>query len=96
MLPWLTLTLLAAVGAAAYRAPKALLRAYRASFVARHGVGVQIGVTVLATVTLAMLVATLREPSTHPRMEIVDIGVVLLGIVAGSVDLYLFGRKTRS
>ena len=96
MLPWLTLIVLAAAAANAFRTPKSQWRAFRASFVARHGLGVQIGITVLATLTLAMVVVTLRAPGVHPGVEDIDALLVLLGIVCAAADLRLFARTQRS
>jgi hypothetical protein len=95
MLPWLTLLMLVAAAAKVFCTPKPQRRAYRASFVARHGLGVQVGLTVLATLTLAMVFATLLDPGTHPLMEFVDSAVVLLGLACGAADLHLFARKPR-
>ena len=93
MLPWLTLLVLTAAAAKVFCTPKQNWRAYRASFVARHGLGVQVGLTVLATLTLALVLATLLQPGLHPLMELVDAAVVVLGVVCGATDLYLFARK---
>lgn len=95
MLPWLTLLALAAAVANAFRTPKSQWRAYRTSFAARHGIGVQVGITVLCTLTLAMVLVTLRAPGAHPRMEHIDALVVLLGIVCAAADVRLFARSQR-
>lgn len=95
MLPWLTFLTLAAAAAVVFRTPKPQWRAYRASFVARHGLGVQVGLTVLATLTLALVCATLLEPGAHPLMEVIDAAVVVLGLACGAADFYLFARKPR-
>jgi hypothetical protein len=92
MLPWLTLGVLTAAAVALVGVPRSMLLAYRTSFVARHGVSVQLGLAVLATVTLAMLLATLVLHERKPLMELVDAAVVALTLVAGAADLYFFSR----
>ncbi len=95
MVAWFTLVALLVSALALVRIPRSLLRGYRQSFAERHGVGVQLGLTVLATVTLSMLWATLLRPGISPVMEQVDAAVVALLLLAGGYDLYLFSR-TRS
>jgi len=92
MLPWLTVMIIAASAVAIARLPASLWRAYRASFVARHGVNFQVSAALLATLAFAMLVATLALPDRRPVVEITNALVVVFGIVAGAADLYLFAR----
>ena len=93
MLPWLTIALIAAAALAIARLPRSLWRAYRASFVARHGVNFQVSAALLATLAFAMLVATLALPERRLVVEITNALVVASGIVAGAADLYLFARR---
>jgi len=93
MLPWLTITVIAATALVIMRLPASLWRSYRASFVARHGVNFQVSVALLATLAFAMLVATLALPERRPIVEITNAMVVALGVVAGATDLYLFARR---
>lgn len=90
----LVFAILAALGlfvVAAIRLPRPLLRRYLAAFGARHGVGVQIGVTVLATLVGALLLACMLRPG-HPRAELVDaLAVGFLGLSA-AIDVYVFSR----
>lgn len=96
MVAWFTLVVLAASAMALLRIPRSLLGRYRRSFAERHGVGVQLGLTILATVTLSMLWATLLRPGISPVMEQVDAAVVVLFLLAGGYDLYLFSRTRPS
>jgi hypothetical protein len=74
------------------RLPTPLLKRYGATFRARHGVGVQVGLVVLATITGSMLLATALQPG-HLLMELVD-GAVVAGLgLAALIDLYLFRRR---
>jgi|SRR5690242_2278799 hypothetical protein len=93
MLPWLTLAIIAAAALVVVRLPASLWRAYRASFVARHGVNFQVSAALLATLAFAMLVATLALPERRPIVEIMNALVVALGILAGAADVYLFARR---
>jgi len=93
MLPWLTLAIIAATALVIVRLPASLWRAYRASFVARHGINFQVSIAALATLASAMLVATLALPERRPVVEIMNALVVALGIIAGTADLYLFARR---
>ena len=93
MLPWLTVVIIAASAVAVARLPASLWRAYRASFAARHGVNFQVSAALLATLAFAMLVATLALPDRRPIVEIMNALVVMLGVVAGAADLYLFARR---
>ena len=89
---------IAALLAAAFgvlRAPRPLLRSYGLSFARRHGLLAQIGIAVLATITLSMVVATLLEPGTRPLMQLVDAAVVVSGVLAGALDFYLFAKSIR-
>jgi hypothetical protein len=95
MLPWLTVALIAATAVAIARLPSSLWRAYRASFVARHGVNFQVAAALLATLTLAMLVATLTLPERRVVVEIANALVVTLGVIAGAADLYLFAQRAK-
>jgi hypothetical protein len=95
MFAWLTVAALAFAGALLCRLPARLVRGYTATFPLRHGVGVQLGTTILATVVLAMLVTTLFDPGRRPVMELVDGAVVLLGLAVAALDLYLFERLHR-
>jgi hypothetical protein len=93
MLIWTTLALLLLSGVALWRLPRPLLHGYRRSFGARHGIGVQVGLTVLATATLSMLWATLLRPGFSPAVEQLNAAIVVLGVIAGSYDLYLFAKS---
>jgi len=94
MVAWITFVVLVLSGVALSRIPRALLRRYRVSFAARHGVGVQLGLTVLATVTVSTMWATLLRPGISPIMEQVDAAVVILMLMALVYDLYVFSRST--
>jgi len=94
----LLLTSLALVALAMFallRLPRPLVRVYLGSFAARHGVGVQIGLTVLASLTVSMLLAALLNPGKSPLTELVAAAVVGCGLIAGSADFYLFLRGRR-
>lgn len=91
----MTLIALFAGALAALRTPRPVLLSYWRSFAQRHGVGTQIGVTVLATITLSMVAATLLEPGARPLMQAVDAAVVVCGVLAGTADLYLFSRRQK-
>lgn len=93
MLPWLTIAIIAAAALGIVRLPASLRRAYRASFAARHGVNFQVSIVVLATLALAMLVATLTLPERRPLVELTNALVVAFGVLAGAADLYLFARR---
>ena len=93
MFAWITLVVLVLSGIALLRIPRSLLRRYRLSFAARHGVGVQLGLTVLATVTVSTMWATLLRPGVSPIMEQVDAAVVALLVIAFGYDLYVFSRS---
>ncbi len=96
MVAWFTLVVLLASAIVLLRIPRPLLHGYRRSFAERHGVGVQLGLTVLATVTLSMIWATLLRPGVSPVMEQVDAAVVALLLLAGGYDLYAFSRSSTS
>ena len=96
MFAWLTLAVLALSIGALSRIPRPLLRSYCLSFAARHGVSVQLGLTLLAALTVAMLFVTVLNPGRSPVMEQVNAAVVALGVIAGGYDLYLFVRSSRS
>lgn len=93
----LALTLAALLGGAlaALRMPRAVLISYWRSFARRHGMAAQVGVTVLATITLSMVLVTLLEPGARPLMQGVDAGVVVCGVLAAAADLYVFSRGKR-
>src|SRR5574340_1213907 len=95
MLPWITVAIITAAAVALRGLPRSFLRAYSSSFVSRHGVGVQLGLAVLAAMTLSMLIATLVLPERRPLMELVDIAVVAAMLAAGAADGYLFARLGR-
>jgi hypothetical protein len=96
MLPWLTLAILAAAALSVARLPASLRHAYRASFVARHGIHFQVSLAVLAVLAFSMLLATLLLPDRRPVVEQIDAAVVALGVLAGAGDLYLFSRRRRA
>ncbi len=95
MFAWLTLAILAAAATAVTRVPRGLRRGYLAAFPGRHGLMVQLGLTILGTITVSILIATLLDPGARPLMEIVDGVVVGSGLVVGAIDLYLFARGSR-
>jgi hypothetical protein len=96
MLPWLTVAIIAASALAIARLPASLWRAYRASFAARHGVNVQVSAAVLATLAFAMLIATIALPERRPVVEIMNALVVVVGVLAGAADLYIFARHRKT
>src|SRR5574340_625738 len=93
MLPWITVAIITAAAVALRGLPRSFLRAYASSFVGRHGVSVQLGLAVLAAMTLSMLIATLVLPERKPLiMELVNIAVVTSMLAAGAADVYFFAR----
>jgi len=88
----ITLLLLGVAGFVLWRMPRALLRRYFATFRARHGLGVQLGLTVLVTATASMVLATALRPG-HLLMEVVNAIVVGGLVAAGLFDLALFSRR---
>lgn len=92
MLPWLTIAILATAAVAIRALPRSFVRAYCASFIRRHGVSVQLGLVVLATVVCSMVFATLVLPQKRPVMELMDVAVVALALLSASVDFYVFSR----
>lgn len=96
MFAWLPLFALAiAVAGVLWRVPIDILREYFATFARRHGISVQLGATVLSTMVLGIVVASLIEPGRRPVMEVVDATVMVLGLVAAGIDLYRFSRARR-
>lgn len=75
-----------------WRLPRALLKRYCASFRARHGAGVQVGLVVLGTMTGSMLLAATLHPGQE-AMELVTAAVVTGLALAALLDLYLFGSR---
>lgn len=75
-----------------YRTPRAVLRHYLASFRARHGASLPVGIAILATSCLAGVAASVVHPG-HPLAEAV-IGLVLTALaLAGLADLRRFRRR---
>jgi hypothetical protein len=96
MYPLVTLVILVVFGAFLSLLPRSLLKGYGHAFPLRHGRGVQVGLTVLATITRSMLVITQLNPPQAPRMEEVDAGVVALVACAGVYDILRFWRALRA
>ncbi|MCC7081443.1 MAG: hypothetical protein IT530_12290 [Burkholderiales bacterium] len=88
----ITLLFLGLGGFVLWRLPRTLLRRYCAAFRTRHGLGVQLGLTVLVTATLSMVLATALRPG-HGLMEFVDALVVGGLVAAGLVDIARFSRR---
>jgi hypothetical protein len=92
MIAWLTVLLLMCSGIVLACIPRPLLTSYRQTFAMRHGVSVQIGITILAITLLSVLIETLVRPDPRPVMEFVDAVVAVLVVVAGWCDLYLYSK----
>jgi hypothetical protein len=88
----LTLLLLAVAGLVLWHVPRDLRWRYCATFRARHGLAVQVGLAVLAAATFSTVLATALSPG-HSLMELVDALVVGGLETAGLVDLVRFSRR---
>jgi len=86
-----TLFFAALCAAAAARVPRPLITRYCNSFRARHGVGMQISLTVLGTVLFSAVLATALEPG-HLAMELLNAAVVFGLAWAARNDLRRFSR----
>ena len=95
MLPTLTVAIVVFAVLAVRRLPAPLWRAYRASFALRHGLNFQIGVAVLATLALAMLMATLTLAEHRPLVELLNAALVASMVALGAFDLTRFARRRR-
>ncbi len=92
MVTWLTFVLLACTALVVSRMPRPLLRSYQRTFGARHGLSVQVSLTVLGTVTATMWLMTVLQPGAHEIAEAVVAVVAVLAVIAGSCDVYLYSK----
>ncbi len=96
MVTWLTVLLLVCSGIVLACIPRQLVRSYRMTFAMRHGLSVQIGITILAIITLSVLVESLARPHPLPVMELVNALVVALAIIVGWCDLYRYSKQAKA
>ncbi len=87
-----TLVVLGIFAVILLRVPPALLERYWLSFPARHGLVAQLSLTILAAVTLSMVVATILRPG-HALMEQVNVLVVSGMVVLALLDFRRFRSR---